>query len=162
MMIKRGFEVLHPSTNQLVVVAHPDYLFLLIPVAIMAIGVYFGIIGIRKSDNSKTALGLFLLALGVVVASGLASRGQAVFDKETATVSVDRVGVLFRPSHSSFPLDKVRYASVEPSRGSYRFIVVFKGGGFEGITASSGAPGQYRAADAVNEFLGVFPATERP
>jgi hypothetical protein len=159
---KRGFEVLHPAVSQLIVVAHPDYLFLLIPLALVTFGVYFGVNGIRKNDSSNIGLGLFLLAVGIVVGSGVASHGRAVFDKGTATVTFNRVGFLFRPSQASFPLDQVRYASVESSSGSYRFIVVFKGGGLEGLTASSGAPGQYKAADAVNEFLGVFPATGRP
>jgi hypothetical protein len=153
---KSGFEVLHPSPDQLAVVAHPMYWLLLLTVLSAVVGIYLGILGLKKGSNSTLVLGLFLVLAGVFFSSLALSRGQAVFDKAKGTVTFDRVGVLFRSWHSTFPLSDVRNATVQTmGGGSYHFMVIFKNGGVEDIMGSSGASGQYRAADAVNEFLGV-------
>jgi hypothetical protein len=157
---KSGFEVIHPSAKELIVVAHPQYWLVAITLGMILLGIYFGIAGLKKGTYSGSGVGAFLLLLGVVLLSVALGRGQALFDKNQGRVSFDRTGFLFRSQHLSFPLDQVRYASVETMQGSYRFVVVFKGGGREAVTSGSGASGQYAAADAVNEFLGVFP--ERP
>ncbi len=153
---KSGFEVLHPSPDQLAVVAHPMYWLLLLTVLSAVIGIYLGILGLKKRGNSNLVLGSFLVVLGVFSSSLALSRGQAVFDKSKGTVTFDRVGVLFRSWHSTFPLSEVRNATVQTmGGGSYHFMVVFKNGGVEDLVGSSGSLGQYKAADAVNDFLGV-------
>lgn len=153
-LLKSGFEVLHPSSSQLVVVAHPLYWIALIPLVILAVGLYCGILGVKKRNVANIGLGAFLLVLCTFVLSWTTAHGRAVFDKQAGTVTFDRVGTLFISKHLTFPLDQVRGASVQPmGGGSYHFIVSFKGGGIEDLTGSTGATGQYRAAEAVNEFL---------
>ncbi len=53
---KSGFEVLHPSPDQLAVVAHPMYWLLLLTVLSAVIGIYVGILGLKKGGNSNLVL----------------------------------------------------------------------------------------------------------
>jgi hypothetical protein len=154
---KSGFEVVHPSADQLVVVAHIQYFWLLIPAAIFVIGTGFVINALKKANSgSRVWTGLFLMTVAVIVASALMSHGQAAFDKQAGTVTFNRTGMWFRTRHMSFPIADVSHAAVRTmGGGSFHFVVVFKGGGSEDIVASSSAGGQYQAAAAVNQFLGV-------
>lgn len=160
MLPKSGFEVIRASADDLTVVAHPHYWLVTLAAGVVLVGIIVGIAGLRKSSFSSAGVGGFLLLLGVFLLSGAMGHGQAHFDKRQGVVSFDRTGFLFRSEHMNFSLNDVRYATVETMQGSYRFVVVFKGGGREAVAAGSGAKGQYAAADAVNEFLGVF--AERP
>ena len=154
--LNSGFEVIHPSADQLVVLAHPAYWLLPLTILLAAIGISFGLQGLRKRSNSSVGLGLFLIILGVFLSSIALAQGRAAFDKGKGTVTFDCVGILFRSRHLSFPLRDVLHATVHGmGGGSYHFIVVFKDGGVEDLLGSTGATGQYRAADAVNEFLGA-------
>jgi hypothetical protein len=111
---------------------------------------------VRKGNYGTVGIGLFLVALGYVLSSVALAHGRAVFDKHSGTVTFERVGFLFRSEHLSFPLSDIRLATVQPmGGGSYRFIVVLRNGRAEDIVGSTGAAGQYRAAEAVNEFLGA-------
>jgi hypothetical protein len=152
---KSGFEVVHPSADQLVVLAHVQYLWLVIPVAVFAIGAAFIFNALKKSGGgSGVWTGLFLIAVAIMVASTLIAHGQAVFDKQAGTVTFDRTGMWFRTRHLTFPIADVSHATVRTmGGGSFHFVVVFKSGGSEDIVASSSAGGQYQAAAAVNQFL---------
>lgn len=152
---KSGFEVVHPSTNQLVVVAHPAYFFAVITFMMIAIGIFLAIRGFKKADFGKVGIGLFLILLGLFLSSLALSRGRAVFDKNTGQVTFERVGVLFREQRVSFPLTEVRRAIVQTRGGADHFLVVFTDGGTEDLVVSTSAGGQFKAAYAVNEFLGI-------
>ena len=154
---KSGFEVVHPSADQLIVVAHVQYLWLVIPVTIFVLGVGFIVNTLRKPNSgSNLWTGLFLVAVAVVLFSGLMSHGQAIFDKKVGMVTFDRTGRWFHTQHVTFPISEVSHATVRTmGGGSFHFVVVFRGGGSEDIVASSSAGGQYQAAAAVNEFVGA-------
>lgn len=157
---RNGFEVVHPSANQLIVIAHIQYLWLVIPAVIFAVGAGLIISSLKKANSgSNVWTGLFLVVVAIVVLSGFISHGQAVFDKQAGTVTFDRTRVWFRRQHLSFPIREVSHATVRTmGGGSYHFVVVFKGGGSEDIVASTSASGQYQAATEVNEFLGKKPS----
>ena len=154
-MMNSGFEVIHPSTDQLVVVAHPMYWLVVITTLLIAVGLFLGIYSLRKSSYSGIGLGVFLILLGVFLSSLALSRGTATFDKKAGTVTFDRSGLLFRSQHLSFPLSDVRNATVQPmGGGSYHFIVILGQGGVQELIGSTGATGQFKAAEAVNQFIG--------
>lgn len=154
--MRSGFEVVHPSTDQLVVVAHPTYWFAAITLLMVAIGIFLGIRGLKKADYTNVGIGVFLVALGIFLSSIALGQGKAVFDKASGTVTFDKVGLLFRSQHVSCPLSTVRRATVQSmGGGSYHFMVVFRDGSAQDIVGSTGATGQYRAAEAVNDFLAV-------
>lgn len=152
-----GFEVTHPSSTQLTVVCHYLWWYALFAVVVFGIPAFrYWIRGI-KTHQGQPIWWASVLTVTLIVVLSLFPTGSVTFDKDHGTVTFLKRGFFFIPHHYEYPLDQVRYASLETEAAARRFVVVFKGGARMGLTAYTSQGGQSAAVDAVNEFLGVYP-----
>ena len=152
-----GFEVTQPSSSQLIVVCHYALWYAAFAGLLLGLPAIRSFIrGFRTQQLPPIWWGL-LLTIACVAAISTFRTGKVIFDKDRGTVVFEKTGLLFIPHRYQYPLQEVRYATLETATASRRFVVVFRGGARVGLSSFTSQSGQSHAVDAVNSFLGVNP-----
>jgi hypothetical protein len=150
-----GFEVTQPSNAQLTVICHYAWWY-----GFFA-GLVFGVPALRnlvrgvRTHQVQPMLWSLVLMIACLITISTFPTGDATFDKMKKTVTFQKRGFFFISHRYEYPLDQVRYATLETATADRRFVVVLKGGARIGLSAFTSQAGQSQAVDAVNDFLGV-------
>jgi hypothetical protein len=152
-----GFEVTHPSSNQLTVICHYAWWYVIFAIVLFGLPALRNLLKGFKTQQAQPIWWALILAILCAAAISFFPTGTATFDKDRGTVAFQKRGFLFIQHRYEYPLGDVRYATLETATADRRFVVVFKGGGRMGLSAFTSQGGQSQAVDAVNEFLGVNP-----
>ena len=152
-----GFEVTHPSNNQLMVICHYAWWYVIVAVLLLGLPAVRSLIKGIKTHQAQPLWWSLILGICCASAISLFPTGTAIFDRSKGTVVFQRRGFLFIRRTYEYPLSQVRYATLETATADSRFVIVFKGGAREGLSAFTSQGGQSEAVDAVNDFLGVNP-----
>lgn len=156
--IGNRFIISQPSADVLKITS--PYLWWVVAIVVLFIGLpacRSFIVGIRTHRVQPFWWSAILAAFLVIALTFSDSTGTVTIDKASHTVTFDKRGFLFIPHHYQYPLDQVRYATLETQAAANRFVILFKGGARIGLSAYSSAKGQSQAVEAVNQFLGVYP-----
>ena len=148
-----ALRVVESDASKLVILDPPNYLLagILLLVA-LAIGIFM-----LKSGAQVTVRMMAIILLPLVISGlGLLSSNTVVeFSKASGDVTILRRRFGFPKSPSVTPLSSLRYARVETSRGARRLALITNSGGALYPTGAAARGGEYEAANAINDFLGV-------
>src|SRR5947209_1872120 len=146
-----GFEVTHPSSNQLTVICHYAWWYLIFAIVLFGLPAIRNFIKGMKTQQAQPIWWALVLVILCATAISFFPTGTATFDKDRGLVTFRKRGFLFIQHTYEYPLAQIRYATLETATADRRFVVVFKGGTRMGISAFTSQGGQSQAVDAVNE-----------
>jgi hypothetical protein len=97
--------------------------------------------------------GFIVLAIGMLM-----SRAYITLSRESGRMTVQRWICGIPQSRVEFPLDAIRYATVENFSGARVVTVVLKSGEAVQLGNFTDQGGQFGAVDSINDFIGRYPA----
>lgn len=147
-----AIRVIESTPSRLIVSDPPSYLVgvILLLVVILIATLLFR----QRGQSSGVVLWIVLIPLLIGSLNALTSHAELDFSREKNTLTVKQWRFGVAREIAVVPMDTVRNATVETSRGARRLIVVLNSGRV--LTPSSGnvRAGYYEAANAINDFLG--------
>ncbi len=134
-------------------IVNPPVLWVSITCYVFAgIGLLLLLNGLMARNRSTGILGAVLLAACGFLGWTTSVPSTALLDKDAGLLQV-HIG--WAHATSTYPLDQVKYATVESSTAAYRLVFVLDDGHRVGLGAYSDQQGQPEAAHAINQFLGA-------
>jgi hypothetical protein len=153
MFSSSALRVVESTSSRLVIVDPPNYL---LGAILLIVGILIGgfLLKFKGQANLRLMLivlvPLFIGAIGFVTSSTVVELSKA---SNNLTISRRRFG--FTQSASVTPFSSLRFATVETSRGARRLALITNSGGVLHPSGAAARGGEYEAANAINDFLGV-------
>ena len=148
-----GIEVVTATPEQVVLVAHHDRIAALIFVLALSIAVF--LFFRARSHGTSSAFAVIFLVAGIAFGSGAIEHAKASLDRASNRVTVQRTTSFLRQRNSDFALTELDHAEVRSNGTTMQFCLVLQNGGCIALKGYVNDDGQYEAAAAVNQFLGV-------
>jgi hypothetical protein len=153
-----AIRVIESSSSKLVILDPPYYSFAaqLLVMSALATLVFLVLTRTQIYQEMRYKWWIpFIISCFVVLALGmLASRAYITLSRETGKMTVQRWICGIPQRRTEFPLDAIRYVSVENFSGARVVTVVLKSGEAFQLGNFTDQGGQFGAVDAINDFLG--------
>jgi hypothetical protein len=148
-----GFRIEPLSGTKLVVVNPPVMWVSIVCYGLAAVGLVMLIVGIvTRGGRIQGVIGAIIAAVLGLIGWTTSAPSTATLDKDAGTLTI-HIG--WARSTSIYPLEQVKYATVETTTAAYRLVFVLNDGHRVGLGSYSDQEGQPEAANAINQFLGV-------
>jgi hypothetical protein len=125
---------------------------------LLIVGILVG--GFLLKFKGQANVRLMYIVLLPVFIGGIAfltSNTVVELSKDSGNLTISRRRFGFSQSASVTSLKSLRFATVETSRGARRLALITNTGGVIHPSGAAARGGEYEAANAINDFLGVRP-----
>ncbi|HZU08619.1 MAG TPA: hypothetical protein VFA02_01850 [Pseudacidobacterium sp.] len=151
-LLASGFQVEHFGNGRLMIV-NPPVMWVSVTCYVFAvIGLLLLLSGINARSRSTGVMGALLLVCFALLGWTTSVPSTAVLDKDAGLL---RIHIGWAHVTSTYPLQQVKYATVESTTAAYRLVFVLDDGHRVGLGSYSDQQGQPEAAHAINQFLGA-------
>jgi hypothetical protein len=151
-LLASGFRIEQLGGSSLMVV-NPPVLWVSITCYVLAVlGLLALLGGVSTRSRSTMVIGALVLVFFALLGRTTSFPSTATLDKDAGMMTI-HIG--WAHATSTYPLEAVRYATVDTTTAAYRLVFVLDDGHRVGIGSYSDQSGQSEAASAVNRFLGV-------